>query len=398
MRVCGFLLAILVSTFVTPAHPQTSLNGRLCIVPVADSATEAGHSIVSHALMLPGVSRPILYPAGGRAGLWTIDEARRLVRMPGPALPEGEPSRFAQDPKTGRIVAMGTTGGLFALSPQGPAFEPLWPADKRPLSRPHEIRYSARLDGFVVFDINGVFRLTRDDKVVPLPVPAVSRTDDGYDLPAFDGKLTLAGRDVVMRYDDGERVELIRLPTGETMRDVEIGRGGTSVIVRTETFAHTVTLPEHRTWRSRYGLGHVEGEELVRVPRKDLGDNVLRVDAPSIGKALLFSAGGLYALGPDGRTTTPVLLPFDPKQTPIRSVGELPASRVALIFTTQHVYAMDQDGIVTIVPGGDQVGPGHHHNKGIIPGRNEMLVAGTRGLYLVVNRTRSGAAACATSN
>ncbi len=384
-------LALLLSALIAPAQAQVATNGRLCIVPVADSATEDGQRPVSHALMLPGLARPILYPAGGHTGLRTIDEERRLLRVP--TVPGGEPNRFAQDPRTGRILAMGA-GGLFWLVPQGPAFQMVQAVDKRPLSRLHEIRYSARLEGFVVFDVNGVFFLTRDDKVVPLPVPAVSRTHDGYDLPAFDGRLVLAGRDVVMRYDDGARVELIRLPTGETMRGVELGSGGTSVLVRTETYTHTVTLPEHRTWRSRYGVGRVEGEQLVRVPRKELGDTVLRLDAPSIGKTLLFSEAGLYELGSDGRTTTPLPLPFDARETPIRSVGELAASRLVLIFTSQNVYAMDRDAVVTSVPGGDKVSPGHEPNKGVIPERDEMLVADARGLYLVLDRTRAGDAAC----
>jgi len=82
-------------------------------------------------------------------------------------------------------------------------------------------------------------------------------------------------------------------------------------------------------------------------------------------------------------------LPF-PGDARIREVAALPASHLAVLFAGGTVFALDASGKVSEVPGGRRLGDQLlNYNKGVIPGRNEMLVNGKDTLFLIVDRMLS---------
>jgi hypothetical protein len=386
-------LALALILLAAPATAQVPVNPDICTVPVAmraDVDPDLPRRMAHEVLMLPGVPQPVIYPFDRSKGVWTIDAQLRLVRFPGATTGMTEPYRFAKDPRDRRIVGIGSQTGVYVLEHGETAFRLIRAVD-RALGRPDNIRYSERLDAVMIFDPNGIFRLLRgSDEVVPLRGPAVERLPDGsFDIPALDAKVEQRGREVDVVFDDGVRSNVLTLPPRESVLGVKVGASGEGLLVRTESFEHTVSTQHPQIAWFRYGVGSSAPNALIDTIFKDNGAP-LRLHGP--GMPLVYDKNGLQGLDPDGRPRA-LPLPFDPRATPIQSVGELPGSRLMIVITTNNIYALDGSFAATVVAGGDQLGAGARH-RGVIPTRNMMLVAGERTLYLLVDRRISGPEAC----
>jgi hypothetical protein len=118
------------------------------------------------------------------------------------------------------------------------------------------------------------------------------------------------------------------------------------------------------------------------------------LDAPSIGKVLLTSERGIFELTKQ-RTVKEIPLPFNMRSNPVMDVAELPASGVVILTTLKGVFVLDADGGVHTIRGGGQYEGSRLGNAyGVIPIRNEMLLAGSNKLFLVVDQSLSGDSVC----
>jgi hypothetical protein len=334
----------------------------------------------------------VIYPFDASKGVWTIDAQHRMVRFASAATRGGEPDRFAREPRGRRIVGVGSQSGVYVLDQGETALRLVRATAPRGLGRPYGVRYSERLDAFVIFDANGMFRLGRDgDEVVPLRTPAVTRLADGsFDIPVRDSRVVKNGREVDVVFDDGGRSNVLTLPPRETVVDVRVGASGEGLLVRTESFEHTVSAADPRSTAPKFGIGRSAPNATIDT-MLSAARAPLRLEGPGFG--LVHDQNGLQAVGPNGQTR-PVPLPFDPRETPIQSIGELSASRLVIIITSNNVYALDAQLAATRVAGGDQLGAGARH-RGVIPTRNMMIVASEHALHLVIDRRVSGSQACA---
>jgi hypothetical protein len=382
-------LALALVLLAAPALAQVPVNPDLCLVPVAapaDIDLGSPRRMTHEVLMLPGVPQPVIYPFDDSKGVWTIDAQHRMVRFPGTAARGSEPDRFAQDSRHRRIVGVGSQSGVYVLDHGETALRLVRATDPRGLGRPYGVRYSERLDAFVIFDANGVFRLGRDgDEVAPLRAPSVTRLADGsFDIPVLDARVVKRGREVDVVFDDGASRNVLTLPPRESVLDVKVGASGEGLLVRTESFEHTVPAAHPNIPWFKHGIGRSAPNATIdAILNADRAP--LRLEGPGFG--LVYDQNGLRAMTPDGRTR-PVPLPFDPRETPIQSIGELPGPRLIIIIASNNIYALDAQLAATRVAGGDQLGAGARH-RGVIPLRNKMLVAGERSLYLIVDRRTS---------
>jgi hypothetical protein len=391
----GLLLAMPIG-----AAADVPLSTRLCVVPVTNGApTEAdvfqarrmaGHDV----LMLPGNPQPVIKPTN-RRGYWTIDEHNRFVPLSGEYAAAGGNTRFARDPKTGRIAAA-WVDGLFVLEPGATDFRQIATFDGQISHRVLDVRFNPRLDAFVLFGERGITILDRNDRVAPLPSPAVFRTADGaFDLLVHAARLSSRDDAVVLRFDDGETAHLLTLDPGETIEDVRAETDGRTLKLRTSSRELAVPVPQARRDGPLLNPLMIGGVSEKRAPGTTTTEYAREIPAPSLGKIFVYSHQRLQELRHGGELVSPDF-PFAPGETRVESVVELPASRLLVIVTSRNVYALDETGAYTVVPGGDLIGSSNlNPNKGIIPVRNALLLAGERALHLIVDRKLAGDAACA---
>jgi hypothetical protein len=395
------LAASLALIVVARGDPAT--NTRLCVVPVRDgtpTTADIGNAwrMVFKVLMLPGVPRPVIYPLN-RGGVWTIDEHRRYVPFGG-EFPAGLFDHYARDPATRRIAGVSSFHGLFVIDPGETQFARIAGKDAKPLRGPYDAKFIVRFGKFVVADQTGLYTFGHDKKLSPLPFAYSARRDTGYeftDLPSLGALAIIEERFheptvIFLRFDDGAVVRLLALDRFESIKSMKILPNGKVLAVQTNRRRLTAPLPRKATGNAK-PVPRVEPARRYPSALRGgaLGHYVYRADVPSIGKTLLYSEKGLFELRSDGN---PAPLPF-PGDAHIREVAALPASHLAVLFAGGTVFALDALGKVSEVPGGRRLGDQFlDYDKGVIPGRNEMLVNGKDALFLIVDRMLSGNDVC----
>ena len=389
------------------AHSEPAMNGRLCVVLVQGGTPwaadiDAGSGVASKVAMLPGVARPVIY-SHNRGGVFTIDDQRRFMPFGGEFPSSSVWDHYARAPATGRVLASNPQIGVFAIRPGETPFSRVIAADRNTPFRFSVQAFIERIGKFILGRGNNLYTLDRNNVLARFLVDGPSATSQFRivsGLPAIDALAVIGERSrptrqkLFLRFDDGTVVKMLDFDRPIIM-NVAIPPGGDVLVVRTNRGTRRLALPRRPHAVTR-GQTRIEEAHLgpVKMPTEKYGRYVYRVQAPSIGETLLFSERGLFELSAD-RGIAPVRLPFDPRKETIHEVAELPASHLAVIFTAADIYALDADGTVTRVPGDMQVGRTLDPNKGVIPVRNEMLVAGARGLFLLADRTLSGNGACA---
>lgn len=401
MRLAAALAASLM--LIATGRGDPAMDTRLCVVPVRDgtpTAADVGNAwrMVFKVLMLPGVPRPVIYPLN-RRGVWTIDEHRRYVPFGG-AFPASFFDHYARDPATRRIAGVSSFHGLFVIDPGETQFTRIADKDAKPLRGPYDVKFVARFGKFIVADQTGLYTLDRDNSLSPLPFINSARSKTAYeftDLPSLGALVLIKERFrkptvILLRFDDGTDVRLLTLELFESIKSIKILPDGKTLAVQTNRRRLTAPLP-------RKASGHAKPAPLIEPARRypsalrggTLGRFVYRAEVPSIGKTLLYSEKGLFELRGDG-SPAPLSFPVDAR---IREVAALPASHLAVLFAGGAAYAMDASGKISELPGGRRLGDHFlNYNKGIIPGRNEMLVDGKDALFLIVDRMLSGDNAC----
>ena len=426
------------------------VSGRFCVIPVKNGAPTAAdygdtYRLAYKVVMLPGVARPIIY-AFNRHGVWTINEERAFVPFGGsfPADLGGIVyDHFVGDPATGGTFGINASFGLYRIVPGETSFRQIAGANRNPrmpseLHRPHGMIFVPRFDALVISDGKALFLADRGGSVTPLPVRDPERLGTPgatFDLPTlgalliattpnlpenFNERLTSwisprqqLAEELLLRWDDGELVSLVRLGRGDFIRDADIAPDGLAIEVITQRI-RSLRIPIPRKAgqmiqssppekRQQLEIREVRAgyrkAENVPLPLR-LGRFVNQTDAPSISKSYLWGEMGAMLARETGNRFTPVPIPQDYSfsyrkgRDRVEEVQELPASKAVIVFTSTHVFAVDANNVVTEVPGGNEVGSYRGHFKGVIPVRNEMIIAGRRSLYLLIDRTISRDQSC----
>ncbi len=145
------------------------------------------------------------------------------------------------------------------------------------------------------------------------------------------------------------------------------------------------------------GLVVYDGESVKAIPASsadDIGRYVRVLDAPTIEKVLLTSQRGVFELTKE-LTVKKIPLPFDVQSNPVTDVAELPASGLVILTTQKGVFGLDAGGHIQAIRGGSQYeGSPLRNAYGVIPIRNEMLLAGREKLFLVVDQGLAGDGVC----
>ncbi len=429
------------------------VSDRFCVIPVKNGAPTAAdrgdtYRLAYKVVMLPGVARPIIY-AFNRHGVWTINEEREFVPFGG-NFPAGVGGivydHFVGDSATGGTFGINASFGLYRIDPGETAFRQIAAANRNPripsaLRRPHGMIFVPRFGALVISDGKALLLADRDGNVTPLPVREPDRLGTPgatFDLPALGALListtpsaprsttTFGERlaswmsprqqpaeELLLRWDDGELESLITLERGDFVRDADITPDGLAIEIRTQRIPSlrlpvpqkagqpSQSLPAGKRQRleiQEVRLGYRKAEN-VPLPLR-LGRFANQVAAPSVSKSYLWGEMGAMFARETGNRFTPIPIPQDYSfsyrrgKDRVEEVQELPASKAVFVFTSTHVFAVDANNVVTEVPGGNEVGSYRGHFKGIIPVRNEMIIAGRQSLYLLIDRTFSGDQAC----
>jgi hypothetical protein len=120
-----------------------------------------------------------------------------------------------------------------------------------------------------------------------------------------------------------------------------------------------------------------------------IGDFLRVYDLQSIKRVIITSRNGMFELTADGRLVSR-LMPFPTDGLPEPEVADWPESAAALVATRNGLFALDADLNAIQVSGGDQIGLGWlGFANGTNPGTGEMVLTGSRGLFLAVDARRS---------
>lgn len=460
---------------------------RFCVVPVKDGApTEADvwqtWRMSRISFRIPGLPALVFTPTN-RKGQWTIDPGRRLVPYRGP-YPHSylDKENWVREPWSSRIVAVTYLGGVSVLRPGADHFDLLAPgqnADGRyvgygpiqalprrqmtvvilrgspfvvgetalqpwlPLSdlAAHGIRGISRLydapslAATIVVDTDSELHvLTDDDRW--FHVGNVNKDDYGRVFNTRDaGASVFLGQKsvVVIRKKDAS-------PVGYSAeRLLTTQANGASTHYRTSLLFHQLltfdsggALDWRKRWRRltttgfedipggdtgvsdprayRFGLlrdlptlgkALIEGADglylydglairaVEHSSEKRLGRLPRTYDLPSIRKVLIVSQKGLFELTADGRLIErPMIFPTD--GLPPVALVDWPESNVALALSRDGLFALDTDLKAHRVVNGENIRLGWlPFNNGANPATGEMVLTNVTGLFLAVDARRS---------
>jgi hypothetical protein len=145
-------------------------------------------------------------------------------------------------------------------------------------------------------------------------------------------------------------------------------------------------------------LYHYEQDRLVPIPgsrREEIGWVRGVLHLTSLGKLVLVATRGILEILPND-TLSRLPLPVATDDPEIYDVAEMPASNVAIIFSSAGIFALEQSGRIARVRGDDAggpitlVGPQPH----LIPKRNELFFVPQDRLSLVVDERIAGPGVC----
>jgi hypothetical protein len=151
---------------------------------------------------------------------------------------------------------------------------------------------------------------------------------------------------------------------------------------------------------SSYGVYLYNGHGGLRAAagwsRTTIGSVSQAFDLPALGLVVVGGEHGLFKLTERDRLIE-LPMPGALAGTNIDRVIEMPASRVAIIFTRRGVAALDANGRVAAIPGAWRLtsGAGAGWDAEYIPVRNEVLFSAWNGHFLVRDEAISGPGSCA---
>lgn len=147
----------------------------------------------------------------------------------------------------------------------------------------------------------------------------------------------------------------------------------------------------------RDGLFLYDGEKMTPVvggERRTIGELPWACDLPSIGRVVVATRNGMFELTKAG-TLVALSMPFPADGLPLPDVADWPEAGVALVSTRAGLFTLDSDLKATAVLGGDAVSFGRlNPATGVNPATGEMVLTGSRALFLAVDARRSHNGTC----
>jgi hypothetical protein len=305
----------------------------------------------------------------------------------------------------------------------------------------YSIHDAPSLSAAIVLDLEGnVHVLTDDDQW--FQVGTLSRDDHGmvFDAPGSKGALYRAGSSVLFinKVDDGLgrhfRADVLRstpsfgagqvFPVAKLFGQVltfssdgwfgfrkrwrrltpsgfEDIAGGDIGLPDPQTFPYgsidDLTTIGRTLIEGRDGLFLYDAEKITPVvggERRIIGERPQVYDLPSIGRVVVATRNGMFELTKAG-TLVALSMPFPADGLPLPDVTDWPESGVALVSTRAGLFTIDSDLKATPVLGGDTVGfGGLKPATGVNPATGEMVLTGSRALFLAVDAERSHDGTC----
>jgi hypothetical protein len=351
---------------------------------------------------------------GGLNGLFVARDDDPIAPVPGPdSRPLGDVTRAVAVPGRGAAVVGTINGGVWLVTGELGATRARWLFSYPPITAPGRGRFAQGQGSDSVAE------------VLPLPGPGMFLIRGGrhahvLTLPSSGGA---AG--------DATIEEVERAPSGPPFNEYRKLAPGTGEYLVYVPVAQRERLP------SRAGLFRLEGARFVPVPGGDaaaLGhearffavpsrglvvglarphdgrlfayrDGALAPvpdsngagptgwvhDLPAVRRVVVRSHRGVFELTQDLRLV-PILAPVPLSW--IAAVAEMSPLGVAAVIAHEGVFTLGPEGALAPVPGGEAAGSLVARHV-FLPSRNELLYTGDEGLFLLVDRRRSGPDACA---
>jgi hypothetical protein len=147
----------------------------------------------------------------------------------------------------------------------------------------------------------------------------------------------------------------------------------------------------------RDGLFLYDAEKITPVvggDRRTIGELPWVYDLPSIGRVLVATRNGMFELTNAGKLVA-LSMPFPADGLPLPDVTDWPESGVALVSTRAGLFTIDSDLKAMPVLGGDSVSFGRlNPATGVNPATGEMVLTGSRALFLAIDSQRSHDGTC----
>src|SRR5271166_5454447 len=147
----------------------------------------------------------------------------------------------------------------------------------------------------------------------------------------------------------------------------------------------------------RDGFFLYDGEKITPVigaGRRIIGKLPWVYDLPSIGRVVVATQNGMFELTKAGALVA-LSTPFPADGLPEPKIADWPESGVALVSTRAGLFTLDSDLKATLILGGDNVSFGRlNPATGVNPATGEMVLTGSRALFLAVDAQRSRDDAC----
>lgn len=412
---------ILVSCFLAgtlPVSAEEAFAPNLCVLPIKNSTVEAARALAKpgdrfidnypasmtlaqSVVMLPGVSKPILYPWFAGNHTWTVSEDNTFEALQGPFPNSRLWDRFAIEMDTGRVV--GThEDGVYAFDQGKGQFELIVRAFSRQRGdevvsptefyRIHTIVHIARLGMTLVGTENGVFQLIGESV---RPLAGAGKREVGpvatiIDLPVHravmlaggNGDMAGGGPGAMLRHDDGsvERLASISkgpVGSGDYIITASESRQPGRIIIRAAK-----TLLEIDMQPSRAGFSPVGASTLM----SSAGNLDLKELKTKSGEYLIlgrkvgwFGQRGLERLEKDGLHTVPGV-PVDTSGRESHGVRELAGLGLVLIGSKDRLYSYDGKQ-VALFPADDSDPTGRSGIAADLSSIGKFILTTERGLF-----------------
>lgn len=390
------LSAFLLSSLAMAAASEASIP-TMCLVRVANSAPSEAENfeawrMAGTVITFPGVPIPIIY---NNRGAFIIDKDDALVQVTG-MFPENYfHDSFARDPVSGVVVGV-NRNGFYKIAPGQYSFSPLAKKESFPKD-PTSIVFIDRLKRFIFWSGTHLYELSEDWEFGELPLGNWTPYGPGriFDLPTADA-LLLEDKNAIYVYRKSGSVEKIADLERFDFVDKVSSISESEISIQTHHSEYILTVTKNH-----------ENEDSVNLtvsPKRDrryISNYTNLYDVHIIettwGVTYQWSSRSLSEIR--GNEVRQIAAPqsLDPEnpEDRIRSVIEFPSARILVILTSARgIFMMNDDNVVSKIPGSENIGVPFPRIKGIIPVRDSMLIVGQSGLYLLSRKATRGGDSC----